>query len=303
MLTLENLMPRLSHGWALIETRSIRFGLQKERLVLGPKSPRRCIFCNCGSTKVTFKKDAHVIPAGLGNKSLFSAQECDNCNARAGETVETDLCNYLAPVRPIAFAPARSGMPKIKPKGTDYIKANREDRLVSIRAHESNSGVKVTDDWLHNLELEVDCPKFSPANVTRAIARIGYFIANQHSECRVLKNWCLGTDPWVTTLMSTIYFPELHFDGAMIAVQKSESVVPGSSVLRLDFMLGSFLTSFGISNAATPIPESTALHSVDQQLHGTVKKNSKTRRITGEDFVTDQSMIMSISYANKERVS
>jgi hypothetical protein len=212
MLTIEKLMPRISYGWKLIETQAILFDLPRKRLVLGHKSPRRCVFCNRGSTKVTFKKDAHVIPAGLGNKSLFSAQECDSCNASAGESIESDLCNYLAAVRPIAFAPARSGMPKIKPKGETYLKANREDRLLTIQMQENDSAINFSDDGLQNIELKIDCPKFSPANVTRAIARIGYFIANHHSDCRVLRKWCLQTDTWVTTLMSSIYFPTLHFD-------------------------------------------------------------------------------------------
>ncbi|MGW5891973.1 HNH endonuclease, partial [Priestia megaterium] len=54
-------------------------GSQPQKKTLGNrvKSERVCIFCNRGMDDVTFKKEAHIIPAALGNKSLFNYDECD----------------------------------------------------------------------------------------------------------------------------------------------------------------------------------------------------------------------------------
>ncbi|MEN8904530.1 MAG: HNH endonuclease [Clostridiales bacterium] len=65
---------------------------QKE--YLGDKSNQICIFCNHGKDEVTFRKEAHVIPAALGNKTLLNYNECDNCNKLAGK-LESELINYL----------------------------------------------------------------------------------------------------------------------------------------------------------------------------------------------------------------
>src|SRR5262245_16553961 len=49
--------------------------------VLGTK-PRVCRFCDQGKPYVTFKKKAHAIPELVGNKTLLTLYECDQCNKR-----------------------------------------------------------------------------------------------------------------------------------------------------------------------------------------------------------------------------
>ncbi|GAF52381.1 hypothetical protein [Psychrobacter sp. JCM 18900] len=45
------------------------------------KENRCCRFCNKTMRDgVTFKKVAHAIPEGLGNKNIILGDECDNCN-------------------------------------------------------------------------------------------------------------------------------------------------------------------------------------------------------------------------------
>lgn len=63
------------------------------------KSNRHCIFCCKSSPDVTFSKVAHAIPETMGNKSLFSHFECDQCNEEFGAFFEDSLGKYLFPFK------------------------------------------------------------------------------------------------------------------------------------------------------------------------------------------------------------
>ena len=49
------------------------------RQVLGETSPRRCRFCERASNQVGFGPPRPVVPTALGNRSLFTAEVCDDC--------------------------------------------------------------------------------------------------------------------------------------------------------------------------------------------------------------------------------
>jgi hypothetical protein len=49
------------------------------RLVLGDTSPRRCRFCERASDQVGFGPPRPVLPAVIGNRSLLTAEVCDDC--------------------------------------------------------------------------------------------------------------------------------------------------------------------------------------------------------------------------------
>lgn len=62
-----------------------------------PKTQRRCIFC--GSSTAKFSKVAHAISETVGNKSLVSHFECDECNKEFGEKLEDNLGKYMLPYK------------------------------------------------------------------------------------------------------------------------------------------------------------------------------------------------------------
>jgi HNH endonuclease len=49
--------------------------------MLGSK-PHTCRFCDRKKPEVTFKKKAHAVPELIGNKTLLTFYECDDCNDR-----------------------------------------------------------------------------------------------------------------------------------------------------------------------------------------------------------------------------
>ncbi len=93
----------------------LRPGVQ---IVLGDEENRQCRFCDGKPPAVTFKMDAHAILEALGNKTLFSAYECDACNQAFGRGIENDFGNWSKPMRTFARIRGKSGVPTLK-KGGD----------------------------------------------------------------------------------------------------------------------------------------------------------------------------------------
>jgi hypothetical protein len=63
---------------------------------------------------VTFRKKAHAISECLGNKSLFSLHECDECNEKFGRHLEDHLAKYLLPMNAISQVKGKRGVPAYK---------------------------------------------------------------------------------------------------------------------------------------------------------------------------------------------
>ena len=82
----------------LVSFKNIDEGLQTE--VHGnniPKAQRICIFCASNTAK--FNKIAHAVSETIGNKSLVSHFECDECNEEFGKKLEDNLGKYMLPYK------------------------------------------------------------------------------------------------------------------------------------------------------------------------------------------------------------
>ena len=78
------------------------------------KSERVCRFCQkTQSDGVTFKKTAHAIPEGLGNKNLIINEECDVCNSFFGDEIEPSLIENLDVLRVSLGIKGKKGLPTI----------------------------------------------------------------------------------------------------------------------------------------------------------------------------------------------
>lgn len=68
---------------------------------------RRCRFCGKDSSQVSFRNDAHAVSNLLGNKSLFSPNECNECNRMYGQKYEDHLGKWSNLVRALAQIPGK----------------------------------------------------------------------------------------------------------------------------------------------------------------------------------------------------
>jgi hypothetical protein len=112
-----------------------------------------CRFCDRRAPAVTFKKEAHALPHALGNKSLTTSYECDECNEAFGKGIENDLGAWTLPIRWLAQIRGNGGLPNIKQSskggwrfgfnengaavtqsdGDDVFEIDEEARVVSFR--------------------------------------------------------------------------------------------------------------------------------------------------------------------------
>lgn len=78
-------------------------------ITLPPDDParRRCRFCGQDSCQVRFSNDAHAVSNLLGNKSLFSPNECNDCNRRFGQKYEDHLGKWSNLARALAQIPGK----------------------------------------------------------------------------------------------------------------------------------------------------------------------------------------------------
>jgi hypothetical protein len=83
---------------------------------LGDRNNRCCRFCGKRFPEVTFRTEAHAIPELLGNKGLFTYDECDACNELFGSGIENDFGNWSKPMRTLNRIRGKTGVPTIKGK-------------------------------------------------------------------------------------------------------------------------------------------------------------------------------------------
>jgi hypothetical protein len=107
-----------------------------ERTYFGSRENRKCRYCRKAAESVTFKAEAHAIPHLTGNRSLFSFDECDECNKAFGETLDDSFGKFLLPMRTIHGISGKSGIPAFKTRDKSAridVKDGRRDLLVTDR--------------------------------------------------------------------------------------------------------------------------------------------------------------------------
>ena len=113
------------------------------------RESRKCIFCGCGEPVTTFRHKAHAVPDFLGNQSLFSPNECDQCNGHLANEFEDHLAKGLLPLRSIAQIRGGKGVPTHK------------DSTGGIRMEKTAAGFKHTvdnADVRSQLEIQLNRP-------------------------------------------------------------------------------------------------------------------------------------------------
>lgn len=94
------------------------FGESRRKKIIGIKPTHefgKCRFCKkCVADGATFRKLAHSISEALGNKSIVTADECDECNSKFGSTVEPHLIRYLDLFRVFFAISGKNGVPELK---------------------------------------------------------------------------------------------------------------------------------------------------------------------------------------------
>lgn len=78
------------------------------------EASRRCRFCGKRKPDVAFRKVAHAVPEFLGNKSILSMNECDECNKFLADNYEDHLSKWSLLARAASQVNGKGGRPTFK---------------------------------------------------------------------------------------------------------------------------------------------------------------------------------------------
>ena len=93
-------------------------------------SKGKCRYCGKTAENTKFSKVAHSLPELIGNKFLFSMDECDECNEYFDKNLENNLANFLGVSRTICQVRGKKGIPKYKSKSGERIEVIGRDLLI-----------------------------------------------------------------------------------------------------------------------------------------------------------------------------
>lgn len=146
---------------------------------LGPKFNRICRFCGKDETETKFKHTAHAIPEFLGNKSLYSNYECDDCNQFFGTGIENDLGNWTKHSRALSKIKGKRGVPSLKNFGPEQ--KWRIDCVNDVTFITYYEGKPPYDIDIENQQIKFELPQdvFTPVAVMKAFVKIGLTILPQ----------------------------------------------------------------------------------------------------------------------------
>lgn len=145
-----------------------------KKLTLGSAGhPRHCRFCGQDEPIVSFKDEAHALPAAFGNTGLFSNYECDACNHLFGEGIENHLGNWTKPMRTLSRIKGRSGVPTIKKPGPDEgWRVEYSGTGFQLKEYEDDPFFEI-DESAKQIRFELHRDTYIPVAALKGLVKIG----------------------------------------------------------------------------------------------------------------------------------
>ncbi|MCH6256817.1 hypothetical protein MLD52_09685 [Puniceicoccaceae bacterium K14] len=192
-----------------------------------------CRFCEVDSP--TFKQCSHTFPEALGNKWVFSRDECDCCNALFSK-YETALVDCLKPLLTMGGVKGKKRIPQSgRTLGSTYIKHSNsgEPRRQSWHCKGeslSDYGPRLDQKTgLMDMKLPIPEIPFVPRYAYKALAKMGYALLPDDE----LKNYAMLKD-WLQNPKDQLNFPILDVQLSFASIGNAPSTVSGVLLRRTD---------------------------------------------------------------------
>ena len=177
----------------------------KKEQFIGNPGFRACRFCKRYSDSTSFKKLAHVIPASLGNRYLFTHEECDECNQSSGQ--HEDSFAKVVQV-PRALGNSRTGSQAHSKYKTNYGSTIESgvggtNRQVNYRPGDPQMKVEQFEDG--TLRIYAESQKLNHKNTGKALARLALHVMPENHLHKLdhLRQWVIGN--------SEVVFPFFYY--------------------------------------------------------------------------------------------
>ncbi len=137
-----------------------------KKINLGEKG--KCRYCGKSRPAVKFSKIAHAIPELLGNKFLFSNDECDECNSFFDKNFENNLANFMGIARTTSQIVGKKGVPKTKSSSGDRAESINGD-IVVIQGEDSDMLESLDEN---TLKIQSSPTQYVPINVYKCFVKM-----------------------------------------------------------------------------------------------------------------------------------
>jgi hypothetical protein len=182
----------------------------KKEPLLGKNEFQRCRFCGGCSPDVSFQQEAHAIPEALGNKTLITSYECDNCNQKFGRGIENDLGNWSKPMRTLGLISGKSGIPTLKGKSPKEWRVEGSKVGLHLK-HHSEDVVATVDEVKKTMTLSLPRDNYTPRAVFKAFTKIGLALIPSHDTPLYAETFAWIADSDHSKTFSTDYKIMAHY--------------------------------------------------------------------------------------------
>ena len=156
------------------------------------ETKRRCRFCGRGKPEVTFRKEAHAVPHLLGNKSILSLNECDECNAYLGQ-YEDQLGKWSLFARALSRIPGKKNkMPTFKGSaGKLRIEPDGNGASLHLPAPHSPDELRAGEI---TIEEDTASQTYVPVDAAKALVKIACSVCppRELEQCQTAIEWLMG---------------------------------------------------------------------------------------------------------------
>ncbi|MDA0991418.1 MAG: hypothetical protein O3A51_11790 [Verrucomicrobia bacterium] len=134
-----------------------------------------CRFCGCTDPK-NFRMKAHTFPEALGNKRVFSLNECNECNSKFGR-YEDALAKAIGPLLTLGGVHGKNGVRQNgRTKSGVFIKhsVGNDRRRLSVRSKGDITNIFTEDHLTGRIQLTmpIEGDKYIPQYAFKALCKM-----------------------------------------------------------------------------------------------------------------------------------
>ena len=179
-----------------------------KKVILRSSQSGVCRFCSLTAPNVTFKDEAHAIPESLGNTSLFTKYECDDCNQFFGRGIENDFGNWSKPQRTMSRIRGKKGVPTLKKGSSGGWRVEHGPVGLEVTQYEDDP-IAVVNEATNEITLTLRRDPYTPVGVLKAFTKMALSLLPEEElpHFHAAGAWIRNTDHQAGLVKT---FPVLH---------------------------------------------------------------------------------------------
>ena len=175
----------------------------EDEIKLGDSTAKRkCRFCGRSEPEVTFKKVAHAIPHFIGNRTLKSLYECDDCNEKVFSPMESQFSQFMSFYHTFYRVCRGDKVPTFKNNNKEHSKIVVDDGTIKIDCVEGEDLVPEIDKENHTFKIKAK-RSYVPQNVYKIFIKMALSIMPETEmvHFKTTLEWLMGNSSFAYNLM------------------------------------------------------------------------------------------------------